>query len=314
MLKFWSKVAEELDANYKVFLALVVGHQKGTPGTARAVLLYTEGGEQMGTIGGGAMEASLLESAIIALKKDIPEPQLKTLFHRDTEDGSASGLICGGAQTQLTMVLDQRHRPVVHLVLDRLVKDQAGSLVISPFEFILREEDLNKPFIELSEEGEAWTVRFGLFNRKRILIAGCGHCGAALARQMVILGFHVTVIEPREDLFTLQQLPGSVVRRSLDYREAGSGIEHARLTFAIVMTPSYPDDIDALSSLLPLPFSFIGVMGSHSKLKKIHDALLNRGFTESDWDRIQAPVGIPIDSDTPEEIAVSVAAKILQTT
>jgi xanthine dehydrogenase accessory factor len=53
-------------------------------------------------------------------------------------------------------------------------------------------------------------------------------------------------------------------------------------------------------------------MGSPSKLKRIHDELLDQGFGEADLNRLTAPVGLPIESDTPEEIAVSIAAQILQ--
>ena len=82
----------------------------------------------------------------------------------------------------------------------------------------------------------------------------------------------------------------------------------------MVMTPSFSDDVDALTSLLPLPFPFIGVMGSPAKLKKIREELKIRNFGHEDWSRVTAPVGLAINSDTPEEIAVSIAAQILQKT
>jgi len=69
-----------------------------------------------------------------------------------------------------------------------------------------------------------------------------------------------------------------------------------------------------LANLLPQAFPFIGVMGSPVKLKKIKDELQIRGFGESDWSRVTAPVGLPIESDTPAEIAVSIAAQILHET
>lgn len=312
MLNFWSRVADELDCYCKAFLALVVDHKKGSPGTKGSLFLVTEGGGRFGTIGGGAMEMRLSEEAEAALGKGRHKPTLQTVVHRSTRDESASGLICGGSQSQVTLVLDQSHRRLIHAVLDRVSRDKPGCLVISPEGLHLDEENMDRPSIELAGEGREWTVRFGLLNRHRIVIAGCGHCGAALARQMDFLGFQVTVVEPRADLFTLKDLPSTVNQRIENYDVAAEQVEHAELTFAVVMTPSYTEDIAALASLLPRPFRFIGIMGSPSKVKKIREALATRGFGDEDVGRLQAPVGLPMLSDTPEQIAVSVAAQILR--
>ncbi|MCZ6674166.1 MAG: XdhC family protein [Verrucomicrobia bacterium] len=311
MLAIWKKVADELDSHYKVFLAIVVDHQKGSPGTARAQLLYTEAGEILGTIGGGIMEARLLEEAHNQLRSGKIKPTLRTLYHHPRNE-DASGLICGGAQSLVTMVLDNDHRPIVHSLLNRLEHDQPGSLILSPSGLNIEEEDLNEPSTRFEKDGDVWAARLGLLNRRRVLVVGCGHCGAALARQMDMLGFQVTVVEPREELYTLRDVPSRVVKQFRAFSEAGQTIDHARLTFAVVMTPSYLDDVDALASLQPNPFPFIGVMGSPVKLKKIKGELLSRGISPSDESRICAPVGLPIESDTPEEIAVSIAAQILQ--
>tara|TARA_Y100000588_G_scaffold388392_1_gene488489 strand:- start:38 stop:982 length:945 start_codon:yes stop_codon:yes gene_type:complete len=310
MLSFWIKAQDKLQSGCRLFLALVVDHSKGSPGTKQAALLVSDDDEHFGTIGGGAMELDLLDEAKRLLALDSFKPHLETLMHRSTEDGNASGLYCGGSQTLLKIILRQGNLPVVKEVVNCLEKDKTGSLIFSPTGVQLTEENLSKPSIS-SVSGENWMVEWGLLNRKRVLVVGCGHCGSALAKQMDLLGYHVVVNEPREDLNTVQELSSRTVVRSFPYDKAGSGIEHAALTFALVMTPSYPDDVDALSSLLSLPFPYIGVMGSSAKLNLIKKALLAKGHSDSDWSRIIAPAGLAIDSDTPQEIAVSVAAQIL---
>lgn len=312
MLSFWLKVADEVDAYCKAFLAVVVDHQKGSPGKTRACMFYSEGGEQVGTIGGGAMEARLVKEARNALRDGFLKPGLRRLEHQATGGETASGLICGGSQTVVSLVLDQSDRPVIHKLVERLQADQPGCLVIGPEGISFEEELLDHPSTELTETGTDWKVRLGLLNRRRMLIAGCGHCGAALARQMRLLGFQVTVDEPRKSLFTLRNLPRGVKTRVRPFAEAGRELGHADLTYAVVMAPSCPDDVDALASLIPLPFPFVGVMGSSSKLARIRETLLNRGFSEKDLQRLEAPVGISMKSDTPEEIAVSIAAQILR--
>ncbi len=314
MLSFWTKVADELVAGRKVFVAVVVGHQKGSPGTSRASLLFTESEEQFGTIGGGAMEARMLDEAKLALDS-VTVPRLETLWHRSSQV-AASGLICGGGQTQVTFVLSKSDQELVLEVVRRLEMGESGLLTITESGVFLEREDLANESVGYSEEDSGWRAWMGLFNRRRILIVGCGHCGAALARQMCLLGFQVTVVDPRGQLFTTRSLPEEVANEIESYSEAAHAIatERARLTFAVVMTPSFSDDVDALTSLLPLPFPFIGVMGSPAKLKKIREELKIRNFGHEDWSRVTAPVGLAINSYTPEEIAVSIAAQILQKT
>ena len=312
MLEFWNKVVYELNCYQRVFVAIVVAHKKGSPGTVRAQLLCTESGEVIGTIGGGIMESRLVEEAKATLESGPFHPQLKTLVHHKSEEAFESGLVCGGSQTLATLVLEPDDRKVLYEVVNRLRYGETGRLIVDPSGIRLEEEDLDDAPCALKSEGDDWEASIGLFNRRRILIVGCGHCGAALARQMNLLGFHVTVVESRAGLPTIQNLPKTIQFLARSYSEAATGVEHARLTFAVVVTPSYPDDVDALTGLLPAAFPFIGVMGSPSKLQKIKDELYTRGFSESDWARVTAPVGVPVNSDTPEEIAVSIAAQILQ--
>ena len=312
MLDFWNKVVYELDCYQKVFVAIVVDHKKGTPGTARAQMLVTESGEVIGTIGGGIMESRLVEEAASIIGNGLHTPQLKTLVHRKAEDLIESGLICGGSQTVVSVVFEPDHRRVLYEVCRRLRYGKSGRLVFAETGIALEEESLDQSPCILETEGENWRASLGLLNRRRVLIVGCGHCGAALARQMDVLGFDVTVVESRSGLPTAESLPARVKLLNKPYSKAAQELEYPRLTYAIVMTPSYPDDVDALAGLLLEAFSFIGVMGSPSKLKKIKDELYARGLTESDWARVTAPVGVPMNSDTPSEIAVSVAAQILQ--
>jgi len=315
MLSFWRKVADEVAEGRRVFLAFVVGHQKGSPGTEQSRLLFTEEGHQQGTIGGGVMEARLLRDSATAFKEGKLLPRLTTLKHRPSKE-SASGLICGGSQTQITLIVDESHTTLFHNIVKRLELGQLGSVVFTSEGISLRDEDLTKLPTGFEELGGRWSAWVGLFNRRRILIAGLGHCGTALARQMDLLGFHVTALDPRNNLIAQTVLPTEIVTEIRDYVDAGDliAVEHARLTFAVVMTPSFLEDVAALTGLLPKPFPFIGVMGSPTKLNKIQDELRNRNFGDEWWSRISAPVGLPLGSNTPVEIAVSVAAQILQVT
>jgi xanthine dehydrogenase accessory factor len=161
------------------------------------------------------------------------------------------------------------------------------------------------------EQAGEWRVHLSTHNRKRIAIFGGGHCGAALARQMVRLGFLVILIESRADLFTLDSLQQVTVLNTDTFAAGAALVNYPELTFVVVLTPSAKQDIDALSGTLNYPFPFIGVMGSRAKINMIRESIQNIGFGDEHWQRVTAPVGLPIESDTPEEIAVSISAQIL---
>ncbi len=78
------------------------------------------------------------------------------------------------------------------------------------------------------------------------------------------------------------------------------------------MTNKYTDDKLVLSKIIRNTYRFIGVLGSRAKLKTMWEVLLKEGFTQEELDTVYAPIGISIKSQTPEEIAVSIAAQIVQ--
>lgn len=310
MQTIWPELVAELEAGRRVFLALVVDSTRGSPGTPASALLVTEAGKQSGTIGGGCMEQGLFQHARDVLRKGRYTARLSRLEHRNTGQEDASGLICGGSQTNLLAVIDPSHLAIAKTVADNFRNDRAGVLSISAETWTF-ETDRQSPRSVWMEQTSEWQVHLSTHNRKRIAIFGGGHCGAALARQMVRLGFSVILLEPRTDLFTLDSMQQVTVLNTDTFAAGAALVNYPEMTFVVVLTPSAKLDVDALSGILNYPFPFIGVMGSRAKLNMIRKSIQDAGFGDEYWQRITAPVGLPIESDTPEEIAVSIAAQIL---
>ena len=310
MQVIWHKLVAELEAGRRVFLALVIESTRGSPGTPSSTLLLTEDGKQSGTIGGGCMEQNLCQLARDALRKGRYTARLSRLAHRKTGQHDASGLICGGSQTNLLLVADLSHLAIATMVAESFKKDRAGVLSISAetWAFEAGQQSSRSVWMEQSID---WRVHLSTHNRKRVAIFGGGHCGAALARQMVRLGFSVNLIEPRAGLFTLDGMQQVTVLNSDTFAAGAAHVNYPEMTFVVVLTPSAKQDIDALSGILNHPFPFIGVMGSRAKITMIRKEIQDSGFDDEGWQRITAPVGVPIESDTPEEIAVSISAQIL---
>ncbi|MDJ0705500.1 MAG: XdhC family protein [Leptolyngbyaceae cyanobacterium MO_188.B28] len=316
MKSFWSALVHHLQHGHHVFLALVAEHTQGSPGTTGAKLFMSESGEVVGTIGGGIMEYTLVERVRQILQQKDFQPEIQTLYHRASGPGEKSGMICAGSQTNLYYLCrPQIERLPLEKAVSIIEKDLAGVLSISPSEISVAETSLiaAKPVIQLTQTKGKWVYTQQLLNRRRIAILGGGHCALALSRVMHQLDYTVQVFETRPEVATITQ---NTYARSVqvveDYQMAGSLIRFPELTCAVVMTTDFPSDVRALLGLVSLPLPFIGVMGSAAKIAKIFEQLHQAGVTAKALERLYAPVGLPIGSHTPEEIAISVAAQILR--
>lgn len=316
-MAFWKTVTDELDAGRGTFLALVAACTKGSPGTPGARMLLTAAGEQVGTIGGGRMELDILRQGRERLAAGDIAPRFDKLHHYKNAPGVESGLICSGTQTNLTVCLDPaRDGETIRAARALVEADAPGWLHISPEGIAVEAVETLPPdtsgVLLTDPASDAWQVSLCLLNLRRVAIVGAGHCGMALGRQMAVLRYAVSVFDHRRDLHTAQLRDSLPVTWVDGFADAGGRIRYPELTAAVVMTPDYPSDVAALSGLLPHPFPFLGAMGAKAKIQAIRRSLAEHGFAKADLDRVVAPIGLPIESDTPEEIAVSVAAQILQ--
>ncbi|MDJ0717200.1 MAG: XdhC family protein [Prochloraceae cyanobacterium] len=316
MKKFWQTLVHQLQKDRQVFLALVIKHTKGSPGTTGAKMFVSQSGEIFGTIGGGVMEFELIERAKEILKHKDFLPEIQTLFHRSSGVGEKSGLICGGSQTNLYYLCHpQRDRETLEKVVSFLQKDISSCLYIEPEGISVQEQAviLTQPQINLIQASGRWLYQEQLLNRNRIAIIGGGHCALALSRVMQQLDYEVLVFDTRPLVTTLiQNTYAQFIKIVQNYQETGGLIPFPELTFVVVMTTDFLSDVRALLGVLSLPCPFIGVMGSSDKIAQICQCLHAAGVSKNLLSRLYAPVGLSIGSHTPEEIAISVAAQIIQ--
>lgn len=304
---FWAGLAGELAAGHAVFLALVVHATDHSPGTRGAALWLSASGRREGTIGGGIMELKL-EQRARALLAQAPEPffELRKLVHqRDLEPGSAgerSGLICAGEQTNFYRLCLPSEAAAFAAVAEAMAGAGSGWLCL----------DAGGPRLEAEPEpGVPFCAP--LRAERRLAIFGGGHCGQSLARQMRWLGWEVEIVEIRPNLLPseLAEDAGIRWRQVADYRDGGGLLADPASTACVVMTTDFPSDVRALHGLRGLPIPFVGVMGSAAKLQEIKARLRAEGWDEAKIDALRAPVGLPIGSHTPAEIAVSIAAQLV---
>ena len=316
MSGFWDQVGGHLERGERVFVACVAESTRGSPGTAGAKLLVAEGGELLGTIGGGMMEHRLVEQARELLRGGGAQPEKHTLVHSDTAAGEQSGMVCEGSQSNVFCVLaGDRDRATVGAIVAAVRSDRPAWMAIDAdgLRLMQREADLSRLPFALTGEGERWRYEEDLLGRRRLAVIGGGHCAVALAEAMARLGYRTQIFDTRTEVVTHDRAAavGTVTHVS-DYAEAGPLISWPELTAVVVMTADYLTDVRALLGTAGLPLPFVGLMGGRRKIARILAKLREEGMAQEALDRVHAPVGLDIGSDTPEEIAVSVAAQILR--
>ncbi len=316
MSGFWERVGGCLGRGERVFVACVAEHTRGSPGTAGAKLMVAEGGERRGTIGGGMMERRLVEQAQEALRSGGAQPERRTLVHSDTAAGERSGLVCEGKQTNVFCVLaGSGAQAAVRSITAALREDRPAWLTIDAGGVRVTRggPDLGRPPHVLTEEGGGWRYEEDLLSRRRLAVIGGGHCAVALAEVMARLGYRTQIFDTRTEVVTHHRAAAlGGVARVADYAAAGARVAYPELTAVVVMTADYRTDVRALLGVAELPLPFVGLMGGRRKIERIFARLKEEGVAQQTLDRIHAPVGLDVGSETPEEIAVSVAAQILR--
>jgi xanthine dehydrogenase accessory factor len=160
---------------------------------------------------------------------------------------------------------------------------------------------------------EDWEYEEQLGYKHRLTIIGGGHCALAFSRLMSTMDFYIRVYDDRPQLKTMLE-NNSAHEKILvkDYAElanlVGAGHDH----FVVIMTFGYRTDYQALRALIGKEFAYLGLLGSKKKIEKMFDDYVKEGINASYLQRIHTPVGLNIKSQTPEEIAVSIAAEIIR--
>jgi len=156
---------------------------------------------------------------------------------------------------------------------------------------------------------EVFIEPFGI--EPRLFIFGAGHVAQPTVRLANEIGFKVIVIDSRTEWLNDDRFPNAELKHGAT-DELAKHIETTNEDYIIVMTYSHDEDYQAAKYLLRKPFFYLGIIGSKRKATEIRHKLKDDGFTSDEIARMTCPIGIDIGSHTPEEIAVSVVAQLIQ--
>ena len=316
-LEIWRFASSRLQAREGVVLMVVAESTGSSPGRQGYKMAVGSNGAMIGSIGGGVMEVRLVELA----KGILSEPGAVATGFRDSaiseqvhqkNSPNSSGMICSGKQTVIFNRLDDAHAGTVKAIIEALQNDSRERLLFTPTEFTITppSELDDYIFVKFTETDFLYGERLG--KKNDLYIVGGGHCALALSELMSKMDFHIRIFDDRPDLNTIDKNKyADEITIIESYDRIGEVIRAGRNKYVVVMTLGYASDEIVIRELIEHDLKYFGVLGSRAKMKTLLTALKKAGFAKGKLDRIHTPIGLPINSRTPEEIAVSIAAEII---
>lgn len=316
-LELWQFIAERLRRDENVMLLVVAESSGSSPGRPGYKMAVGAQGELIGSIGGGVMEVNLVEQSRSILSDQpaiaggLTSP-IKEQVHRKNAPNS-SGMICSGKQSIIFKLLTPNDTRIVESIIESYQNSRQCALFISPNEMGI---EPGKPgalyfkFEKLNDDEFIYKEKLGFKND--LYIIGGGHCALALSELVSKLDFHISIFDDRPDLNTIEK--NRFAHRIViieSYDRIGEQIAAGPNSYVVVMTVGYRSDDLVIRQLIEKEFKYFGVLGSKAKMAALMKELKNTGFPAERLARIHTPIGLPINSRTPEEIAVSIAAEII---
>ncbi len=311
--EIWKFVLNCLLEQVPVMLLYVVDSKGSSPGRRGFLMGVKMNGQVEGSIGGGMMEHKFIELAKSRLLDGVAECSLHPQVHNKEANANQSGMICSGEQTNVLVPVTLNDKPAIEKIIDTITNQGNGYLQISPKGLLYREqleEELDGLIVNALTD---WKYIEKFETPKQLIIVGGGHCALALSRLMRTLNFHITLYEERQNLHTL--IKNEFTDKKVivdDYAVLEQEIAGGSNCFLIIMTVGYRTDDIAIRSLRKKTFRYFGVLGSKRKIEKMMADYRADGWDEKWLAFLSAPAGLQIESQTPEEIAISIAAEIIK--
>lgn len=312
-LDLWIFIYNKINKNIKTNLLIVANSTLSSPGKSGFKMAVSEDVETYGSIGGGIMEFEMLNEVRGTLSQPEPVNFIRRLHHSKTKDGKSSGLICGGTQTLIVISLNIENRDTIKQIIDGISKQINGVLQINPSGINYLAQNTNKNDISLFyESDDIWQYEENIGLLNTVYIIGGGHVGLALSQVMSTLDFYVVTFDQREDIITMRNNTYANKKIITDYSDVKNYMMESNKSYAVIVTPNHDGDKTALKSIIGMDLKYIGMMGSSKKSQSIFKHLADDGIDSNLFNKINTPVGVEIEAESPEEIAISIAAEIIK--
>ena len=327
-MDLYEGIEQYLKDKKKGMLATVIFRAGSAPRDVGAKMFVGQDGKTFGTVGGGRLEADSYNEAVRLMRSG------ETTILRIRMDGDAvagEGMLCGGNVDILLEPIDERYIEIYRRIGYLAKRGRKGVIVTkyghNTFSKTLIEQDLEITGGPLTDDeirefhdylGEMKpviiddTVIEPLQSSSVLYIFGAGHVSQFLSKVAKMVDFRVVVIDDRQEFANRERFPDADEIITEDFHRVFDRLKFSGSEFAAIVTRGHKYDSDVLRETLKRPVQYIGMIGSRRKVKIVFDYMRESGFDDEVISRVHAPIGLDINAETPQEIAISIAAEMIK--
>lgn len=326
MREFFRGIVHALEDGQPVQLVSVVKAGGSTPRGAGAMMAVYADGHTSGTVGGGNVEfaAQKLAAQLLADGKST-----RRHFRFVPGDAASLGMVCGGDVTVQFQYLPGSDRSAISVFRDILEasgrnidtwlvrREEQGC--ITAMGLADREGLRHLPEGTLLPEGllqnkgtcrEDW-ISVPVVRAGKVYIFGGGHVSQALVPAIAAVDFRPVVYDDRPEFADPAVFPQAEQVLCGSFLKLQENVTVTPDDYVVIMTRGHQADYEVLTQVLRSGARYLGCIGSRKKLALCRERLLEAGFTETEYSRLHAPIGLAIGAETPAEIAVSITAELI---
>ena len=333
MKELIAKLKENWESRREAALLTIISSHGSTPRGAGARMAVFSDGSMLGTIGGGAIEYHAAEAAREAIREKYSCIREYSLSSSQAAD---IGMVCGGCVSVCIQYLspeDSRVGEICAGLLRTMESEDESWLLIAmdnadknwEMGLFSRQDGMvwwGQEPVAMTEEwlyDGAGIREFAgrmIYSEKlarsgTAYIFGGGHVAQKLAPLLAGTGFRCVVMDDREQFANRTLFPQADRIILGEFDRIGEYVDIRPTDYVCVMTRGHQYDYLVQKYALSRRPAYLGVMGSRAKVRTVTERLLRDGFTPEEISTCKMPIGLAIGAETPEEIAVSVAAEMI---
>lgn len=342
MKSVYDDIVKALSDKESVVSVTIFNKSGSAPRDSGAKMMVKSDGSITGTIGGGKLEAEAMRMAAEVFKTKKPAAKA---FNLTGADASEMNMICGGAGEFLldyidsqdpvnlelyNSIIDVRNRREKAWLITGIgtgkqnIGDKQQCLIKQDHSFIGKFES-DATFLTKLIQGPARIsihseVREDqrilvepIMNTSTVYIFGAGHVSMQIAPVAELVGFRTVVIDDRAEYANSLRFPSSEIVLLKSFDDPLPDFSFDEGSYLVIVTRGHLYDKTVLQQIIRKPVPYIGMIGSRSKRNILYKKLSEEfGFGDDDFARVHSPIGLDIKAESPEEIAVSIVAELIQ--
>ena len=337
MKKLLQHTCTDLSDGKDLVLVTISSQSGSTPRLMGAKMIIQRDGCITGTIGGGVVEAMALREAKTCFADGLSR---RRTFDLANGDAAATDMICGGMLELYVeyIAANEANRVIFQALLSAMQSGRRATLVcplaggssdnqrfVVDHQGTTSREDIPKALLlaikqvqssnsfamVIEHQGQAYLLScFAVAGT--VYLLGAGHVAVCTAEAAARVGFRIAVIDDRIEFANRERFPWADEINVLPtFTDCFHGINIDTDAYLVIVTRGHIYDMDVLDQALRTDAGYIGMIGSRKKRNAIYAKLIDRGVTEVQLERVHCPIGVAIEADTPEEIAISIVGELI---